>query len=109
MHTHARSQGAKPPPRKFFDPLEKYVGHILKLVIIVHKFWAPRRKLFAPPSVLSWLQACACEFRPVKSKMHMLFKKNALKRQRKKTFIAAHCFDWPQVCFFGNSVFTTGQ
>jgi len=25
------------------------------------------------------------------------------KIQLKKTFITAHCFDWPQVCSFGNS------
>ena len=42
------------PPR---PPLEKCVGHRLKLFNIVQKNWAPLRKLFTPPGVPSWLQA----------------------------------------------------
>ena len=44
--------------RKFFaPPLEKCVGHRLKLLDIVQKIWAPLGKLFAPPGVPSWLRA----------------------------------------------------
>ena len=43
------------PPLKFFSlPLEKCVGHRLKLLGIVQTFWAPPRKLYAPPGVRSW-------------------------------------------------------
>jgi len=38
-------------------PLEKCVGHNLKTLDIVQKFWAPLGKLFAPPGVPSWLRA----------------------------------------------------
>ena len=46
------------PPRKFFAPLEKCVGHNSKILDIVQKIWVPLRKLFAPPGVPSWLRAC---------------------------------------------------
>jgi len=38
--------------------MEKYVGYSLKLLDIVQKFWAPLKKLFAPPGVPSWLRVC---------------------------------------------------
>jgi len=50
----AKDQGH---PRKFFSPsppVEKCVGHNLKIWDIVQKFWAPLGKLFAPPGVPSW-------------------------------------------------------
>jgi len=43
--------------RKFFAPLEKYVGCSLKLLDINQTIWAPLGKLFAPPGVPSWLRA----------------------------------------------------
>ena len=49
--------GASPPLENFSLPLEKRVGHRLKLLDIVEKIWAPPRKLFAPPGVPSWLRA----------------------------------------------------
>jgi len=46
-----------------FAPLEKCVGHGLKLLDIVQKIWAPLRRLFAPPGVPSWLRSCySCYF-----------------------------------------------
>ena len=48
-----RNQGAN--PAKFFAPLEKCVGHSLKI-------WAPLRKHFAPPGVPSWLRAWWCVY-----------------------------------------------
>jgi len=39
-------------------PLEKCVGHNLKISDIVKRFWAPLGTLFAPPGVPSWLRAC---------------------------------------------------
>jgi len=56
----ARNQGeqeGRTPPRKIFAPLEKCIGHRLKLLDIVQKIWAPLRDLFAPPVVSSWLRA----------------------------------------------------
>jgi len=50
------AQGAS-PPAKLFAPLEKFVGHSLKLLDTVLKYWAPLRKLFVPPGVPSWLWA----------------------------------------------------
>ena len=41
-------QGGRILPRKFFCPLEKYVGHNLKVLDIVWKIWDTLRKLFAP-------------------------------------------------------------
>jgi len=49
--------GERSPPRIIFSPLEKCVGHGLKLLDIVQKIWAPLRKLFAPPCVPKWLRA----------------------------------------------------
>jgi len=49
--------GSKRPPENFSPPLEKCIGHRLKLVDIVQKMWAPLRKRFAPPSDPSWLRA----------------------------------------------------
>jgi len=39
-------------------PLEKCVGHNLKLLDTIQKIWPPLRKLFAPPGIPSWLRAC---------------------------------------------------
>jgi len=38
-------------------PLEKCVGHNLKILDVVQKSWASLEKLFAPPGVPSWLRA----------------------------------------------------
>ena len=54
----ARNQGGRSNPRKFFAPLEKCVGHSLKILDIVQKIWPHLGKLFAPPGVQSWLRAC---------------------------------------------------
>jgi len=51
-------QGGEPPLENFSPPLEKCVGHNFKILYIVQKIWAPLGKLFAPPSVPSWLRAC---------------------------------------------------
>jgi len=40
----ASNQGGKAPPRNFFDPLEKYVGH----TVVQQQIWATLRKLFVP-------------------------------------------------------------
>jgi len=42
---------------QLFAPLEKCVGHSLKLLDIVQKIWAPLGKLFVPPGVPSRLVA----------------------------------------------------
>jgi len=42
------TRGAKPTLEKYSPPLEKCVGHSLKLLDIVSKIWVPLRKLFAP-------------------------------------------------------------
>jgi len=41
----------------FSPPLEECVGHSLKLLDTVQKFWAPLRKLSVPPGAPSWLRA----------------------------------------------------
>jgi len=51
-------RGGENPLENFSAPLEKCVGHHLKLLDIVQKIWASLRKLFAPPGVPSWLRAC---------------------------------------------------
>jgi len=51
-------EGGQRPPRSFFAPLEKCVGHSSKTLDIVQKIWVPLGKLFAPPGVPSWLRAC---------------------------------------------------
>ena len=51
--------GAKPHPENFSPPLEKCVGHSLKILDIVQEMWAPLGKLFIPPAVPSWLRAWA--------------------------------------------------
>jgi len=52
-----RHRWVKAPPRKFFvPPLERCVGDILKVLDIVSKIWVFLRKLFALPSVQSWLR-----------------------------------------------------
>jgi len=50
------TRGAKPSLEKFSPPLEKCVGHNFRPLDTVQKFWAPLRKLFAPPGVISWLR-----------------------------------------------------
>jgi len=45
------------PLENFSSPLEKCVGHNLKILNIVQKLCAPLGKLFAPPGVPSWLRA----------------------------------------------------
>jgi len=52
------ARGTKPSLENFSPPLEKCVGHSLKLLDTVQKIWAPLRKLFAPPGVPGWLRAC---------------------------------------------------
>jgi len=54
----ARNQGGEAPPRKFFSPLEKCVGHRLKRLDMVQKILAPLAKLFTPPGVPRWIRAC---------------------------------------------------
>jgi len=54
-----RNQGGEAPLENFSPPLEKCVGHNLKILDIVQKIWAPLGKLFAPPGVPSWLRAWA--------------------------------------------------
>ena len=49
--------GGEARPKKFSPPLEKCVGHSLKILGIVQKILAPLGKLFAPPGVPSWLLA----------------------------------------------------
>jgi len=44
----AHNYGVSPPWTFFRPPLEKCVGHSLKVLHIVQKIWAPFRKLFAP-------------------------------------------------------------
>jgi len=51
------SRGCESPLKFFSLPLEKCVGHRLKLFDIVQTFWSPPRKLLAPPGVRSWLRA----------------------------------------------------
>ena len=45
---HGGAEGQIPPTKFFAHPLEKCVGHSLKLSVIVKKIWTPLRKLFAP-------------------------------------------------------------
>jgi len=52
-----RGAGGEAPLENFSPSLEKCVRHILNLLDIVSKIWAPLRKIFAPPSVPSWLRA----------------------------------------------------
>jgi len=47
--TRGGRRGAKPLLEKFSPPLEKCVGHSLKLLETAKKIRAPLRKLFAPP------------------------------------------------------------
>jgi len=54
--TRGRREG-EASPRKIFAPLEKCVGHSLKLLDTIQKISAPLRKFFAPPGVPSWLRA----------------------------------------------------
>jgi len=53
------TRGGKTALKFFSPPLEKCVGHRLKLLDIIQNIWAPLRKLFAPLSVPSWLRACS--------------------------------------------------
>jgi len=57
--SQARNQGSAVAklPYKHFRPLKKCDGNSLKLLDIAQKMWAPLRKRFAPPGVLSWLRA----------------------------------------------------
>jgi len=47
-----------PVTQLFRIPWINVLDIVLKLSDIVQKVWAPLRKLFAPPAVLSWLRAC---------------------------------------------------
>jgi len=53
------TRGEKPLLENLSSPLEKCVGHSLKLLDTVQKIWDPLRKLFAPPVLPSWLRAWA--------------------------------------------------
>ena len=60
----ARNQGGARggrPIKNISPPLEKCVGHRLKLLDIVQKIWAPPRKLFAPPGVPSLFRTCSID------------------------------------------------
>ena len=59
----ARNQGGRIPPRKIFAPLEKCVGHSLKILDIVQKISAPLGNHFVPPGAPSWLRACCSRWR----------------------------------------------
>ena len=52
------TRGREAPLEKFSLPLQKCVGHSLKILEIVWKIWALLGKLFAHPGVPSWLRAC---------------------------------------------------
>jgi len=56
--TQACNQGGEGPLKKFSPPLEKGVGHSLKILVMVQKIWAHLGKLFAPPGFPIWLRAC---------------------------------------------------
>jgi len=47
MHVRPVTRGGC-PPAKMFAPLEKCVGHSLKLLAIVEKIWPPLKAHFAP-------------------------------------------------------------
>ena len=47
----------RPITRGGESPPGKCVGYSLKILDTVQKIWGPLRKLFAPPSVPSWLRA----------------------------------------------------
>jgi len=53
LTTRPVTRRAKPPLENFPPPLEKRVGHYLKLLDIVRKIWVPLGKLFVPPGVPS--------------------------------------------------------
>jgi len=55
--TQARSYGGEAPLESFLPPLEKCVGHSLKLLDIGQLILAPLGKLFAAPGASSWLMA----------------------------------------------------
>jgi len=60
VHDKSRSvttgeQERQTPPAKFFPPLEKCVGHNLKLLDIVKKFWATLRKPSYCPNLVTVL------------------------------------------------------
>jgi len=57
-HPRPVTRGGEALLEKFSTPLEKFVGHSLKLLDTVQNIWAPLRKLFAPPGVPGWLRAC---------------------------------------------------
>ena len=65
------TRGAKPTLEKFLTPLEKCVGHSLKILGIVQQILAPLGKLFAPPGVPSWLRPCL-NIRSVRSSKSLL-------------------------------------
>ena len=51
-YKQARNQGGgEAPLESLSSPVEKCVGHNLKILDIVKKFLAPLGKLFAPPGV----------------------------------------------------------
>ena len=56
--TRGGAGGRESPLENFSPPLEKCVGHILKILQINSKNLGPFGKVFAPPGVPSWLRAC---------------------------------------------------
>jgi len=69
----ARNQGGE-APLETFCPLEKCVGHSLKLFDTVQKIRAPLKKLFVPPSVPSWLRAWSAVWFKILSRIDICMK-----------------------------------
>ena len=67
-YCQARNQEGEAPQKIYLIPMEKCVGHSLKLLDIVQKIWAPLRKLFAPRGVPRWLRACLLRLSVVTAK-----------------------------------------
>ena len=99
----ARNQGgAHGALENLLPPLEKCVGHRLKLLDIAQKIWAPPRKLFVPPGVPSWLRAWApallptnmCIYSESINKERHLFRKTCtmLSKTRNQNFVSAPAF-----------------
>jgi len=58
LETRPVTRRNEAPHKKILTPLEKCVGHSLKILDIIPKIWALLGKLFTPPGVPSWLRAC---------------------------------------------------